>query len=375
MYGRDATAEELAVRTKQVDNGGNMSAFMKDFFASAEFQSKSTAEKITALYRTILGREPDGRGLQGWIDTYEKGASLADIAKAFTNCSEFKNKSANWKQWILGTLKVVEAAKSDFHNVTGSLTDSRKLVNDLFKCMFGRDATADELALRAKQVDNGGNMSAFMKDFFASAEFQNKSSAEKITALYRTILGREPDAKGLQGWVDTYEKGASLADIAKAFTNCSEFQNKSANWKEWILNTLKVTEAAKSDQKTASSVIDKKDNEIAVQTATPAPTTTLTTGATSENLDNQNETTTKRDSDMATTAAEIAKTLPAPSQTTNADSAEVEKIAAASFGTRSFRPVALALGNPNSSTANKQLQVTFCGSMAANEDKTNERPN
>jgi len=54
---------------------------------------------------------------------------------------------------------------------------------------------------------------------------QNASGAnDPITGLYQSLLGRAPDAGGLQFWQNALNSGTSLADITKAFQNSPEYQ-------------------------------------------------------------------------------------------------------------------------------------------------------
>lgn len=62
------------------------------------------------------------------------------------------------------------------------------------------------------QLDNG-NALVFAKDSLEAA----------VATLYRTTFGRDADAGGLDYWFDLARGGASLKQIASAFTNSSEF--------------------------------------------------------------------------------------------------------------------------------------------------------
>lgn len=62
------------------------------------------------------------------------------------------------------------------------------------------------------QLDNG-NALVFAKDSVESS----------VANLYRTAMGRDADAGGLDYWFDLVKAGAKLEDIAKAFTSTTEF--------------------------------------------------------------------------------------------------------------------------------------------------------
>ena len=46
--------------------------------------------------------------------------------------------------------------------------------------------------------------------------------SDNITSLYQSILGRAPDAGGLQNWIGKAQGGMSMQDIANAFANSAE---------------------------------------------------------------------------------------------------------------------------------------------------------
>jgi hypothetical protein len=53
----------------------------------------------------------------------------------------------------------------------------------------------------------------------------NDANAEEITAIYRELLGREPDAGGLKFWDDSKE---SVTQIRNKILNSAEYANKKA---------------------------------------------------------------------------------------------------------------------------------------------------
>ena len=63
--------------------------------------------------------------------------------------------------------------------------------------------------------------------FVLSPEYQanSLSNQEYVTALYRTIFDREPDAAGLNAWVAVMENGYSNKKVLAGFVNSDEFEN------------------------------------------------------------------------------------------------------------------------------------------------------
>lgn len=77
--------------------------------------------------------------------------------------------------------------------------------------------TTDISKIQYVQLDNG-NALIFAKD----------SQQAAVTALYETTFGRTADHGGLQYWFDLAASGASLSQIADAFTHSTEFAAQSA---------------------------------------------------------------------------------------------------------------------------------------------------
>lgn len=87
---------------------------------------------------------------------------------------------------------------------------------------------------------------------------QPVSANEQIAALYHEILGRAPDAQGLQYWITAMMKGESLDSIRQAFYQSDEYKAKGVN------------EAAVSNGLAYGSVygsVENKNNKITVYAA------------------------------------------------------------------------------------------------------------
>jgi hypothetical protein len=100
--------------------------------------------------------------------------------------------------------------------------DPPRLVNSFYKAAFGRLAEPDGLATRIQQIQSGVPAEVLAEEFVSSAEFVARHGTGQtvdlsyITALYRDVLGREPDAEGLAGWLAAGAKGATRANILAA---------------------------------------------------------------------------------------------------------------------------------------------------------------
>lgn len=85
-------------------------------------------------------------------------------------------------------------------------------VQQLYIAYFGRPADPIGLAYWAGQIDAAnGSIAAVQAGFSASAEstalFGNKSTIDKVTAIYQNAFGRAPEPAGLAFWVAQLDSG------------------------------------------------------------------------------------------------------------------------------------------------------------------------
>jgi hypothetical protein len=116
--GNNAKTTISGIQFIQLDNG-NALVLAKDNVEAA----------VTALYEATFGRSADAYGLDFWFDAARAGATLDQIADAFVNSAEYKAS--------LGT------------------TTNDEFVNTLFKNVYGRDASADDLAFYSPKLADG----------------------------------------------------------------------------------------------------------------------------------------------------------------------------------------------------------------------------
>ena len=68
--------------------------------------------------------------------------------------------------------------------------------------------------------------------FIFSQEFINRNTSNEtfVTILYRAFFGREPDTNGYNGWVNYLYSGATRQDVLNGFIYSQEFNNLCANY-------------------------------------------------------------------------------------------------------------------------------------------------
>ena len=95
-------------------------------------------------------------------------------------------------------------------------------IQEIYIAYYGRPADPAGLDYWLDRVntDHEGDLTAIIEAFGASAEatelFGDRTSAESVTALYQQLFGRDPEATGLQFYVDGLAAGTyTLVSIAK----------------------------------------------------------------------------------------------------------------------------------------------------------------
>jgi Ca2+-binding EF-hand superfamily protein len=113
-------------------------------------------------------------------------------------------------------------------------SDARQVVNAIYRQVLERNANAGETANWATRLSRGEiTVRQMANDFAVSTEHRQRfgngtSDGERKTAvtnLYRHLLGREPDAGGLQAHVEAAARG-DIDVVASSLTSSSEYQQK-----------------------------------------------------------------------------------------------------------------------------------------------------
>jgi Domain of unknown function (DUF4214) len=100
------------------------------------------------------------------------------------------------------------------------ITADLDFVNSLYSNVLAREPDADGLNAWVNAIGAGATYDQVRSAFINCAEAQ--SFVNPVIRLYEGILGRAPDSAGLKAWVDVFRGGASLTDITNAFLNCDE---------------------------------------------------------------------------------------------------------------------------------------------------------
>lgn len=215
--------------TAQLATGANtLLGVAAGFVGSQEFLRAygglDTASFVTLLYQNVLGRAPDAGGLAGWVAALEQGQSQAQVVLGFSQSQEF--------------ITATNAAATEF-TLARDPANWQGDVFRLYQATLGREPDLAGFKGWAELLAGGTPLLTAVAGFVNSPEFQNiygtLDNTAFVTTLYQNVLGRAPDAAGLQGWTDLLAGGMSRPEVVRGFSQSGEFINTTAPaLKAWI---------------------------------------------------------------------------------------------------------------------------------------------
>ncbi len=219
--GRTADEAGLNAWVESLFSGsGNGSIVAYGFFFSDEYKMRniSDATFVQTLYVVMMDRTPSQAEIDSWTKCLSEGVSRAKVFKGFADSNEFAG-ICRLYGINKGSINLTEP-RDENPGVTA-------FVARLYTKALGRGFDVDGLNAWTKALLNreGTPKSVATIGFFHSDEFMNKntSNEEYVTILYRTFLGREPDADGLNAWVKALNEGASRDQVLAGFSDSPEF--------------------------------------------------------------------------------------------------------------------------------------------------------
>ncbi len=206
-------------------SGGYMdgSDIAEQFVFSNEMLTKnlSDAEFVKVLYRSMMGREADQAGLDGWVGQLQGGyMTRSEVTKSFVESEEFTD--------ICGGYGIS----------TGSYDASQAPIEHFVTRFYTLclERKPDQVGLYGWVGQLKGqymNGAAIAEQFFFSNELVNRnlSNEKYIELLYNTLMGRPSDAAGKSGWLTEVENGRmNRRDLLKAFIESNEFTEICTNY-------------------------------------------------------------------------------------------------------------------------------------------------
>lgn len=186
------------------------------FSQEATQVSTSDEEFIRQCYASYFGRIPSPDEVNAWLPYIQNGMSRQVVAQNFGQSVEFGTYCTTSGFGAYTQPVVPPGAQTDF-------------INGLYTNLLGRPA--DNTGCNNFLDLFGTQGSSAITSFFNSQEFLNSTSSmtdtQFITALYEGVLGRAPDAAGLDYWVSGLQNGfATRQIVANQFVQSIEYTNR-----------------------------------------------------------------------------------------------------------------------------------------------------
>ncbi len=235
MLGRLPDREGAEYWINELDTGGSLGELAAGFATSDEFESLvaslggGDAERVEALYRNVLEREPDAEGRAYWLEALASDRlGMADLVLSFTESAEYREASSDLVQggkWLLWDVNLADLPVTALGLDEGSFADD---IVRLYTGLLGRQPDEDGFAYWLEAVSEGAPLETLGASFAQSEEFldgtEEPTVDELLDALYASVLGREPDEGGKLYWQQQVDQRLlDHEDLVLAFTQSEEY--------------------------------------------------------------------------------------------------------------------------------------------------------
>ena len=178
---------------------------------------------VEVLYQTFFNRAADADGKAFWIGHLTTDMTREQVVRGFIDSIEWCNLCASY-----GVKSGATNAKAEKPSKNALMFADR-----LYTECLGRAPELDGIMFWAKRLTNLESSGAeAAKGFFDSQEFKNLNTTneEYLTRLYRTFMGREPDADGMTFWLGHLSTDMTREQVLKGFAESQEFTNICAKY-------------------------------------------------------------------------------------------------------------------------------------------------
>lgn len=199
------------------EKGGTGASVVKSFVHSKEFQNLDLSDEayVECFYRVILGREPDQRGMDSWVNILAQGYARDKVLEGFVNSREMSE-----------ICEDMGVEPGSFKSTATWDDIVKEFVTRLYRYCLKREPDQPGLDAWTADLKSGKkNGYAVIMGFFGSDELMAKdlSDEEFVTLCYRTILDRDPDQGGLKTWVNKLHRDGMLG-VLSGISSSQEFE-------------------------------------------------------------------------------------------------------------------------------------------------------
>jgi hypothetical protein len=144
-----------------------------------------TVAFVNALYRDVLDRDADAQGMTSWVALLQAGRTRQQVAAGFWDSPEHRGLQ----------------------------------VDQFYATYLHRAAEPAGRAYWVERLRAGTSEAEVANDFLTSEEYRlsHPSTSDYLVGLYADVLGRAPDADGLNAWLRAAQGGLSRAALADGF--------------------------------------------------------------------------------------------------------------------------------------------------------------
>lgn len=190
-------------------------------FGNVVTDANTVGGQVFALYRAVLGREPDPLGFENTVNAVNAGTSLAAVAQGMLSSPEYTGQygavTVRSQNDVLTTL--YQNALGRNPDLVGQLGFTAALATGTTEASVAQTIAVSSESLGRVQATFNTTGGTFVPDVTDS----------NVARLYYGLLNRAPDATGLLGFETAARQGTSLDAIANIFLGSNEFQAASGN--------------------------------------------------------------------------------------------------------------------------------------------------
>ena len=155
----------------------------------------NAAQFVTALYYDVMHRSPSPTEVAAWAGFLNQGHSRDQVAASFVMSGEYR----------------IDLIRQDYET------------------LLGRDPEAGVTTTWLRSMSRGMGEQSLLLNIVSSAEYYQRNggtNASWVTALYRDVLGRTPDAGPLRVWTRMLDNGVPRGSVAIEFVFSPEQDNR-----------------------------------------------------------------------------------------------------------------------------------------------------
>jgi hypothetical protein len=179
-----------------------VSAMIHTFFAGPEYQGRPITPwtHVAALFQGILGRDPDPRGREWWVNHVRERYKM--VLTEFMESSEFRHLRPDCGDPRAVTTWVIHLYQHALDRIPGVLERQRWIDDVMAHCNIQETAAA----------------------FFSADEYESvpRTLTQHVIILHRSLLAREPSTEEVAYWVGRLVR--QFQAIEETFISSAEFQ-------------------------------------------------------------------------------------------------------------------------------------------------------